>query len=136
MLHRPGSNRLWSPAQVSAMAETTPLLVLESKSAANTAAATSGAIDLTGYEGVVAIVINTGAITGTMDPKLQDCDTSGGTYADIAGKTAAQVSTANQTRVITVDVREARRFLKFVGTVVTGPVLISVTLVGTKKVTG
>lgn len=107
--------------------------ILPAVSAANTAAATATGIDLQGYEGVVQAVINTGAITGTMAPKLQDCDTTGGTYADIAGATAATVSTANQTRVIPVDVRSIRRFLGFVGTVVTGPVLISVTLVGFKK---
>jgi hypothetical protein len=111
------------------------VLVLASVSAANTAAATSAGIDLTGYEGGVAMVINTGAITGTMDPKLQD-SADNSSFADIAGATAAQVSSASQTRVIKVDVRSTRRYLKFVGTVVTGPVLISVTLVGTPKVTG
>jgi len=135
MLHAPGSNRRWSPATPSAMDVVSTVLVLASVSAANTAAATSTGIDLTGYEGVVAMVINTGAITGTMDPKLQD-SADNSSFADIAGATAAQVSSASQTRVIAVDVRSARRYLKFVGTVVTGPVLISATLVGTKKVTG
>jgi hypothetical protein len=116
-----------------ALARASAIIVLPAVSAANTAAATSSGIDLQGFEGNVQAVINTGAITGTMDPKLQDCDTIGGTYADITGATAAQVSSANQVRQITVDVRSIRRFIKFVGTVVTGPVLIAVTLVGYKK---
>ncbi len=109
------------------------MIVLPSVSAANTAAATSGAIDLLGYEGTVAVVITTGAITGTLDPKLQDCATSGGSYADVSGATATQVSTADQVRVIRVDTRSVKRFIKLVGTVVTGPVLIGASLIGCKK---
>jgi hypothetical protein len=107
--------------------------VLNPVSAANTAAATSAAIDLLEYEGVVEVLCLTGAITGTMDPKLQDSETSGGTYVDIVGATAAQVTTANNLRSIKIDKRSVRRFIKFVGTVVTGPVLIGVSLSGFKK---
>jgi len=110
-----------------------PVLVLASVSAANTAAATSAAIDNTGYEGELEMAIVTGAITGTVDFKIQDCDTSGGTYADVTGLTAAQISTANQVRLIQFPRNKCRRFIKLVGTVVTGPVLVGALLLERDK---
>ena len=122
-----------SPAGILQQAQNNPQIVLNAVSAANTAAASSAAIDMLGYEGVVEFIVQTGAITGTLDLKLQDCDTSGGTYADVSGATAAQVTAANKLSSIKVDVRNVRRFIKLVGTVVTGPVLISAIVCGAKK---
>lgn len=79
-------------------------------------------IDLQGYQGKVKIVANIGAVTGTtptLDLKVQDCDTSGGTYADLstpvafAQKAAAQ---ANSVDSIVVDTRACRRFIKLYAT--------------------
>ena len=122
-----------SPAGILQQAQNNPQIVLNAVSAANTAAAWSAAIDMLGYEGVVEFIVQTGAITGTLDLKLQDCDTSGGSYADVTGATAAQVTAANKLSSIKVDVRNVRRFIKLVGTVVTGPVLISAIVCGAKK---
>jgi hypothetical protein len=46
---------------------------------------TSAAIDLQGFDSA-AVIINTGAIVGAgnFTPKLTECDTSGGTYTDVA----------------------------------------------------
>lgn len=46
---------------------------------------TSAAIDLLGF-GSAAVVVNTGAIVsaGDFTAKIQECDTSGGTYTDVA----------------------------------------------------
>lgn len=102
--------------------------VLPAISAAATANATSGWIDVRGYKGTLMFLMNTGAITGSVAGKLQGADDSGGTNsADITGATFTNVSTANQVRVCNIPAT-LRPFIKFVGTVTTGPVLISVTL--------
>lgn len=53
--------------------------------AVQAAAAQGPAIDVLGFN-ALAIVVNTGAIVGAGDYgiKLQECDTSGGTYTDVA----------------------------------------------------
>lgn len=107
----------------------TSVIVLNPVSAANTAAATSGLIDCRPYKGTLLFVIQTGAITGTLDGKLQGADDAGGTnLADIPGATAAQVTAANKIAKILVPAT-ARPFIKYVGTVATGPVLIGVSMV-------
>jgi hypothetical protein len=106
----------------------TSVVVLNTVSAANTAAATSALIDCRPYKGTLVFIIQTGAITGTLDGKLQGADDAGGTnLADITGATATQVTTANKIARISVPAT-ARPFIKYVGTVGTGPVLIAVSL--------
>lgn len=59
--------------------------------AAKTATATGTAVDLANADGCV-VEFNVGTITdGTHTPKLTECDTSGGTYTDVAA--ADQVGT-------------------------------------------
>lgn len=102
--------------------------VLPAVSAANTAAATSGWIDVRPYKGTLMFIVNTGAVTGSMAGKLQGADDVGGTNgADITGATFTNVSTANQVRVCTIPATQ-RPFIKFIGTVTTGPILVGVTL--------
>ena len=110
--------------------------LLSSVSAANTAAATSAAwLDVRDYEGDLVILQNTGAITGTLDGKIQDATDSGGTgAADVTGATATQVTTASQVRKIVVPAGSVRGWIKYVGTVGTGPVLISATLISRPKI--
>jgi hypothetical protein len=110
--------------------------VLPAVSAANTAAATSGWIDVRPYKGTLSFVINSGAITGSFVGKLQGADDSGGTNAaDITGATHASVSTANQVKSIQIPATY-RPYIKYIGTVTTGPVLISVTLSAHPGLTG
>jgi len=112
----------------------TPAVIHPSVSQGAGAFLSTTGVDLQGYEGVVQAVVTTGAVTGSMSlVRLLDCDTVAGTYVDIAGATAADVTTANQVRQIPVDVRSIRRFLKYGATVTTGPILIGVTLIGFKK---
>lgn len=115
-----------------AFAQNAPLLILPPVSAANTAAATSSGVDLTGYEGDVSIIVSTGAITGTLDGKIQD-SADNSSFADVSGLTFSQVTAANKIAALTVNVGQVRRYIKYVGTVGTGPVLISVQLAGVKK---
>jgi hypothetical protein len=104
--------------------------VLPSVSAATTAAATSGWIDCRTYIGNILFDIHSGAITGSYVGKIQGASDSGGTgAADITGATHTSVSTANQTKTISVPATAAP-YMKYIGTVTTGPVVISVTLRG------
>jgi len=117
-----------------AIAVATPLWV---RAAAVVAAATdnSTALDMTGYEGVATFVWVTGAITGTMDAKLQD-SADNSSFADVTGATASQVTTANQIRSISVDVRNVRRYVRAVSVVATTSCALGVSAIVQKKVTG
>lgn len=114
--------------------------MLDAVSAANTAAATSGAgfwIDTQDLEGAIAVTVNVGAITGSITGKLQTATDANGTgAADLAGATFTAISSASKVQTITIlKTQMTNRYLGFVGTVVTGPALVSVIAVGCKKYT-
>lgn len=104
--------------------------VLNPVSCANTAAATSGYIDVRKYNhGEMLMLQHSGAITGTLDGKWQDATDSGGTgVADIAGATYAQVTTANQAGKVVLPAGSTRGFVRYVGTIATGPVVLGVSI--------
>ena len=112
--------------------------ILDSVSAANTAAATSGAskwLDVRPYDGEILVTQIVGAVTGSITGKLQSASDANGTgAADITGATFP-VNTANQSSKVVVDPKTVvGGFLGYVGTIVTGPVLIAVTAAGKKKI--
>ncbi len=114
------------------------ITLVKPQSAANTTAATSAGVDITKYEGDLLIVQHVGAITGTIDGKLQVCDDAGGTNpVDITGAVFTQVTTANDDpniQVLVIDSNSlAKKFIRYVGTIVTGPSLVSVTLTSRPK---
>lgn len=83
--------------------------------AAATTDITSDAVDTAGFDGVLFIVsfgtITSGAATSI---KVQQCDTSGGSYADLEG-TAQTVADTNDNKTFIVDVfRPREQFLKLV----------------------
>ena len=112
--------------------------ILPAVSAANTAGATTstsgGYLDVRGYDGELLVVLNLGAVTGSIAGKLQSASDANGTgAADIAGATFGTTA-ANSTTGIVVDPKKVvGGFLGFLGTVVTGPALVSVTVIGKKK---
>jgi len=112
--------------------------LLRSVSAANTAAATSGSamwLDVRPYDGEIMVTLDLGAVTGTIAGKLQSATDANGTgAADITGATFGTTG-ANSTTKIVVDPKAVvGGFLGFVGTIVTGPVLLSVVASGKKKI--
>lgn len=116
----------------------TALLLLKSQSAANTAAATSAWTQVAGYEGLVKVVINVGTITGTVDFTFGTATDGSGTGAATIvpiGGALAQVTTANDDAVYEAifDSRVLTGYFRVVGTIVTGPALLSYTLIGRKK---
>jgi hypothetical protein len=114
----------------------TVVTVLPAISAAATANATSGWIDVRPYKGNLKFMVNTGTITGNVVGKLRSATDSGGTgAADITGATHTAISTASQIRTITIPATTCP-YVQYVGTVTTGPVLISVTLEAHPGLTG
>ena len=88
--------------------------------AAVTSTATSAAIDLKEYDGDVSLILTSAAGTGsspTLDVKVQDSDTDGGTYGDLSGAAFTQVTDSASMQVITFSKDEAKRYIKIVQTV-------------------
>jgi hypothetical protein len=112
--------------------------LLDALSAAATANATSGAgkwLDVRPYDGELLVTQQLGAVTGTIAGKLQSAsDVNGTGAADISGYTFG-TNTANSTSTIAVDPKKVTGgFLGYVGTIATGPSLVSVVAAGKKKI--
>ncbi len=112
--------------------------ILDAASCANTAAATSGSgkwLDVRPYDGEILVQQNLGAVTGSIAGKLQSATDANGTgAADITGATFP-VNTANSCSKVVIDPKQVTGgFLGYVGTIVTGPSLVSVTAAGKKKI--
>jgi hypothetical protein len=112
--------------------------LLRSVSAANTAAATSGSgmwLDVRPYDGEIMVTLDIGAVTGTIAGKLQyasDANGTGGT--DITGATFGTTLTNTTTKIVVDPKAVVGGFLGFVGTIGTGPSLVSVVASGKKKI--
>lgn len=107
--------------------------LLTNASAANTAAATGTGVDISKYEGSIMVTQVVGTITGTLDGKLQECTLADGTdAADITGATFTQVTTSNDApnvQKITIpagSLTAGKPFLRYVGTIGTGPSVVGV----------
>lgn len=114
-------------------------IMLNPVSAANTAAATSAWVAVpVGWEGDVLFILQTGAVTGSMAAILETADDNSGTGArtvTFADATAAftAVSAANKIEKKVVDRKALGTYVKFTGTVTTGPILIGLAMAGVPK---
>lgn len=115
----------------------TKVQLVNSQSAANTTAASSSTtyVDVRDYEGDLIFVINPGAITGSCTPDIQDAtDSTGTSTASIAATEGAYTAlAANTARTYTVNSSSTRGWIRIINTVVTGPVLIGVTMLARPK---
>lgn len=107
-----------------------------SQNAANTAAATSGWVDVRQYEGDLLFVQKVGALTGSIAGAIQDATDNSGTGA--AAMTPNEgaftsVSSANSTQKRTIDAKSTRGFVRYVGTITTGPAQVDVTMLSVPK---
>lgn len=111
--------------------------MLDPVSAANTAAATSAWIDARKYEGDIAIIPQVGALTGSITWTVEDATDGSGTGA--AGITpnegAFEAGAANQIQKRTINASAIRGWVRVVGTIVTGPVLVAAKLMAHPKYT-
>jgi hypothetical protein len=105
----------------------TTTLMLSPVSAANTAAATSGWIDVRAAEGDLMFVVQTGALTGSLTWTVEHATDGSGTGG--AGITpnegAFTAGAATQTQKRTVSASAVGGWVRVVGTIVTGPVLVA-----------
>lgn len=106
--------------------------LLSPVSAANTAAATGSGVDLQDYEGPVVITQHAGLGTGTLTGKVQD-SADNSSFADVTGLDFTAKTTGVDIQKLVVQSKQVRRYIKYVGTVVTGPQIVGVSMVGVKK---
>lgn len=106
--------------------------LLDPVSAAATANATSGWIDVRQYEGDVEFIAQVGAITGSIAWDVQDATDGAGAGAASIGAAlnegAFAAVVANQTQKRTIRAKATRGFVRLIGTIVTGPVLVAAVL--------
>ena len=100
--------------------------------ASQSSTVTSSAIDLQPYTGFALVIQNKGAGTGTLDGKLQHSDDGSTGWAD-AGIAFAQAGTTAETQARSFETRGLKRFVRYVGTIATGPHLLGVTVTGSRK---
>ncbi len=108
---------------------------LASGSKANTAAATGSWIDVSRFKGDLVFVVNVGTITaGTITPALEDADNDAGDNAAAVtpfdGAFSA-LGTADDPAIVKVCVKASavRSHMRFIGTIVTGPVDVGVSMI-------
>lgn len=103
-----------------------PFILSSSASQASTVTGSAVNLMTNDYEGPMAITQQIGAVTGTIVGKIQDSADGSTGWTDVAGATFTSVGTANNVQTIVVNNRECRGYIRYVGTIVTGPALVSV----------
>lgn len=106
--------------------------LVEAQSAAATFNGTG--VDIRDFSGPLLVVQNGGLGTGTLDGKIQD-SADNVTFADIPGAVFAQKGTAAGVLSTVVISQNLRRYVRYVGTIGTGPQLLSVSLSGFRQIT-
>lgn len=101
--------------------------------------AQSAWVDVREFEGNISIIQQAGAVTGTLTGTLQDAtDGAGGgaaAFVPLEGVFTV-VSAANNIQQRTISANTCRGWIKYFGTVGTGPVLVSVCLQAEPKYKG
>lgn len=107
---------------------------------ADTAAATGSWISVAAYEGDLIVTSDVGTITaGSLAGKLQHADDDSGTNAaDISGAGFTTVTTSNDPKCEKVAVALAglKPYVRYLGTVTTGPAVVGVTALAHPKYVG
>lgn len=108
----------------------TAVKLLDPVSAANTAAATSGWVDVRAAEGDIVFKNQVGALTGSITWTIEDATDGSGTGAAAMtpNEGAYAAGAANQVQKRTVGAGATRGWVRCVGTIVTGPALVAVSL--------
>ena len=106
-----------------------------------TADASGAGADLQGYQGVLKIVLDSGAgggTTPTLDVKIQDsADNSNPTFADVSDKVFTQVTEASASiQSLAIDTRAIRRYIRAVIAITgTSPTFgFAVAVIGQKQI--
>lgn len=113
-------------------------LAVVAAAAAATVTANGTGVDVSSFVGQGIFLLTSAAGTGTAplyDAKLQESDTLGGAYTDIAGAAFTQVGGAASAQKIAVNLDAAKSFIRVAETLGgTGPSFVrSVSLLGLKQ---
>ncbi len=111
----------------------TTVAILAPVSCADTAAATTAGISLTDYEGGVIIIQNKGLGTGTLVGKIQDSADNATDWVDVAGAAFTSSGTGAGIKALALQSKQVRQYIRYVGTIVTGPQIVGVSMTGVKK---
>lgn len=106
------------------------VIVLNPVSAANTAAATSGWIDVREAEGDIIFTNQVGALTGSIAWTIEDATDGSGTGAAAItpNEGAYAAGAANQVQQRSVNGSAVRGWVRAVGTIVTGPAVVAASI--------
>ncbi|MCB2071650.1 MAG: hypothetical protein KDF67_19510 [Ottowia sp.] len=105
----------------------TPAILLSPVSAANTAAATGGWVDVRQAEGDIMVQAQVGALTGSITWTLQTASDGSGTGSTgiTPNEGAFAAGAANQVQKRTLSANATLGWIRLVGTIVTGPALVA-----------
>ncbi len=104
-----------------------------SASASQASTVTGSAVDLTGYDAPIVVVQSHGTGTGTLDGKIQDSADGSTGWADVSGATFTQSTTTADVKSLVLWPASIKRYIRYVGTIVTGPQNVGVVAIGIKK---
>jgi hypothetical protein len=113
-------------------------VVALSNAASQAATVTGAAVNLMtlDFDGQIEVTQNIGAVTGSITGKLQESADGSTGWTDIAGATFTAVSAANNVQRLTLVAHSTAGYIRYVGTIVTGPALVSVVAGGVPKNVG
>lgn len=106
---------------------------------ANTAAATGAWIDCRGCVGDIAVVqqvgaVTSGSITGTIETATDDQGAGLATLTPNEGAfTVVTTSNDPKTEIRTVNARSSKGYIRYLGTIATGPVVVGATVIRRPK---
>lgn len=107
-----------------------------------TSTLTGTAFDVREYVGDILVILHSDAGTGTtptLDGKIQDSATSGGSFVNVSGATFAEIddTAGGAHETIIIPANSVKRWLKFIGTIAGGgseSFGFGVTIIGIKKI--
>ena len=116
---------------------TEAVALLAAIDAAATVNATGSVVDVSAYDGPMIVIQNVGVVDdGSITGKIQTGDESNGSdMADLSGAAFTAVTPDNDpsTQRIVIQANACKKYIRYVGTIVTGGALVSASLVATKK---
>lgn len=91
--------------------------------------------DMLQYEGELVILQQCGSVTGSITGTIEDADDNSGTGAAAVSGAAFQIVNGGSSNIqkLVIDKTKVRRWVRYVGTIVTGPALNSVALIARRK---
>jgi hypothetical protein len=94
---------------------------------------TGSAVDLIGYEGPLAFIQSHGTGTGSLAGKIQDSADGSTDWQDVTGGGFTSVTTTAAIESKVLNRAAIRRYVRYVGTIVTGPQVVGVVAIGVPK---